>query len=39
MTMTFANQKLQFDVSKIERLFYLFRYYFKKFVFQVDWLV
>ena len=39
MTMTFANQKLKFDVSKIERLFYQFRYYSKNFVFQVDPLV
>ena len=39
MAMTFANQKLKFDVSKIERLFYQFRYYFKNFVFQADWLV
>ena len=44
MIMTFANQKfdvsnLKFDVSKIERLFYQFRYYFKNFVFQVDRLV
>ena len=38
MTMTFANQKLKFDVSKIERLFYQFRY-FKNFVFQVDPLI
>ena len=34
-----CNQKLKFDVSKIERLFYQFRYYFKNFVFQVDRLV
>ena len=39
MTMTFTNQKLKFDVSKIERLFYQFRYYLKNFVFQVDPLV
>ena len=37
MTMTFANQKLKFDVSKTERLFYQFRY--SNFDFQVDWLV
>ena len=39
MTTTFTNQKLKFDVSKIERLFYQFRNYFKNFVFQVDRLV
>ena len=39
MTMTFTNQKLKFDVSKVERLFYQFRSYFKNFVFQVDPLV
>ena len=39
MAMTFANQKLRFDVCKIERLVYQFRYYFKNFVFQVDLLV
>ena len=39
MTMTFANHKLKPDVSKIESLFYQFRYYFKNFVFQVDGLV
>ena len=39
MTIIFANQKLKFDVSKIEILFYQFRYYFKIFVFQVDRLV
>ena len=39
MTMTFPNQKLKFEVSKIERLFYQFRYCFKNFVFQVDPLV
>ena len=39
MTVTFANQKLKFDVSKIERLFYQFRDYLKNFVFQIDWLV
>ena len=36
MTMTFGNQKLKFDVSKIERLFYQLRFYFKNIVFQVD---
>ena len=39
MTLTFANQKLKFDVNKIERSFYQIRYYFKNLVFQVDRLV